>query len=180
MAKIPPRKPVTKKAKPSPKLMTQAELKAMLHYDPETGVFTWLVNSGTRARIGAVAGTYSNGYRRLRVGGQHYLMHRLAFLYMTGSMPSLYVDHINGVRDDNRWCNLRQCAFADNTKNAKRRVDNRLDAKGVGQRADGTFRARIRVDGVRRSLGNFKSLEEASAAYATAAEQAHGAFARLS
>lgn len=159
--------------------MNQSELKAILNYDPETGLFTWRINSGQRARIGGVVGTFSNGYRRLRYKGKHHLLHRLAFLYMTGKMPDQFVDHINGIRDDNRWANLRQCEFADNTKNAKLRSDNTTGAKGVSVH-NGKYRARIRTNGKRILLGNFNTLEEARLAYAAASQQEHGEFSRLS
>lgn len=159
--------------------MDQSTLKSLLDYEPDTGVFRWRIDSGTRARIGAIAGCKHNGYRRLRWGGKGYLMHRLAFLYMTGEMPE-YVDHINNVRHDNRWSNLRACDFSDNTRNAKRRIDNSTGIKGVTLRANGKFRVRIRVDGKRVHLGDFNSIEQASAAYAAASKEAHGEFSRLS
>lgn len=46
-----------------------------------------------------------------------YLAHRLAFLYMTGAFPTNQVDHINRVRNDNRFINLREVLPSDNSKN---------------------------------------------------------------
>lgn len=82
----------------SPQNLTQSRLKELLHYDPETGVFTRRTTRGGCAS-GTIAGTpHVAGYRSLYVDRAHYLAHRLSFLYMTGAFPKGDVDHINGVR----------------------------------------------------------------------------------
>jgi len=99
-------------------MLTQSELKELLHYDPETGVFTWLVRNGSGVEAGDVAGTLTlRGYWSIRYRRRSYRAHRLAFLYMTGSFPTLDVDHINGARGDNRWCNLREVTSRQNARN---------------------------------------------------------------
>ena len=82
--------------------LTRDEVAALLTYDPETGVFRWKVDRGQRVKVGDIAGTEFNGYRRIRIKGRAFKAHRLAFLLMTGAMPSDQVDHINGQKDDNR------------------------------------------------------------------------------
>ena len=49
--------------------------------------------------------------------GKTYREHRVVFLYMTGEWPALQVDHINQIKDDNRWCNLRNVSPAINCQN---------------------------------------------------------------
>ena len=65
-------------------MISQDELKALLEYDPETGVFKYRKRSGTRS-AGAVAGSKSKsiGYVLIGVGGKQRVAHRLAWLYMT-------------------------------------------------------------------------------------------------
>ena len=89
-------------------MITQKHLKEILDYNTETGIWTWRVNQARRIKIGQRAGTIiSDGHRHIGISGKFYKAHRLAWLYMTGEFPKDEIDHINGVPDDNRWCNLR-------------------------------------------------------------------------
>ena len=93
------------------KTLTAARLRELLQYDPETGVFTRLVKTSNGIKVGDVAGTAdARGYILIRVDGWLHLAHRLAWLHMTCEWPKGMIDHINGVRDDNRWSNLRRAA----------------------------------------------------------------------
>jgi hypothetical protein len=158
--------------------LTQARLKELLHYNPDTGVFTWLA-SPRGGWAGKTAGYASNGYRRLRINERQYLAHCLAWLYMTGSWPSKQIDHINADRSDNRISNLRLATRSQNGANARRRVDNTSGAKGVSwHRITGKWSASLAVNGRQYHLGLFDSTAEASAAYAAAAERHFGQFAR--
>ena len=66
-------------------ILAQKELKELLHYDPETGIFTWLVSPSSKVKAGSIAGhVHLNGYRYIQVNCKRYLSHRLAWLYMTG------------------------------------------------------------------------------------------------
>lgn len=133
--------------------MDQARLKELLHYDPETGVFTNLVSRG-KALAGGIAGYIRpDGYRQVRLGMERYYAHRLAFLYMDGAMPPDHVDHINGNTADNSWGNLRLASRAVNTKNTKRRRTNISGVTGVRwAEARRKWRAWVTVDGVEHRL----------------------------
>jgi hypothetical protein len=160
-------------------VITAQRLRELLHYDPETGVFTWLVKPSKRARIrvGDVAGNVGpDGYRRIRVGCK-YLSHRLAWLWMTGEWPPHQIDHINGAKHDNRICNLRVATGSQNQANARKRSDNTSGYKGV-RPSRGRWRAEIRVNGSRRHIGIFNDPAEAHAAYVDAAVKHSGEFAR--
>ena len=161
--------------------MTQAELKALLDYNPDSGVFSW--RKSTRAtRAGAVAGTRKrNGYLRIGINLRQYSAHRLAFLWMTGAWPDRDVDHINGVRDDNRWANLRQATEAENCQNLGGPTkNNKSGALGVHyHKGRGKFRADIRVGKKSITLGYFDELWEASAAYLRAKDELHPTHKRL-
>ena len=159
-------------------MLTAEELREQLDYDPETGVFTWRVAKSNRVKVGGIAGSYDrDGYIRIQVRGRLCGAHRLAWLYVHGAWPLEQIDHINGVRDDNRIANLRDATNTDNCRNAKKRRDTRCALKGVymeGKR----FCASICVRGKNIRLGLYDTEEEAHAAYVAAAEKEFGAFAR--
>ncbi len=113
--------------------LTQEELKRLLHYDPETGLFTWLGNKGSRGKAGATAGhkNKGNGYINMVVNKERYNGHQLAFLYMTGMLAPVHTDHINGIRHDNRWCNLRPVTAFVNHKNRRKHKSNKSGINGV-------------------------------------------------
>jgi len=100
-------------------MLTQARLKELLHYDPKTGEFTWLVDRTNGRKAGDAAGSLREGYRTIGVDGTQYYSHRLAVLYMTGAWPDagLHVDHINREKHDNRWENLRVVSRSKNMRN---------------------------------------------------------------
>jgi len=113
-------------------MLTQSELKELLNYNPETGVFTWVKKIRT-VSAGDIAGGIMGDqkYVRISINGKKYLGHRLAWLYMTGEWPKHQVDHINHVRSDNRWINLREATNQENQKNASKRKDNKSGLTGV-------------------------------------------------
>ena len=156
-------------------MLTQENLKKMLHYDTDTGVFTRLVRTSSRTKIGDIAGYLkSDGYRLIMVDGKNYYAHRLAFFYMTGDWPVADIDHRNGVRDDNRWDNLREATRTENHQNRVMRSDNTSGFIGVDwHRQRGKWRAEIAVAGRRKSLGYFPTPEEAHAAYCAAKVEFH-------
>ena len=105
--------------------LTAARLRNLLHYDPETGIFT-------RRATGAPVGSLNDkGYIRIRLGGRDHKAHRLAWLYMTGAWPPIQVDHENRTPDDNRWGNLRAATFSQNAVNKISHKPSASGFKGV-------------------------------------------------
>ena len=158
---------------------TEADLLAamaeVLSYDPSTGHFTWLPQSGKRragTRAGAVIGS---GYRQIKFRKQTYLEHRLAWFFAYGCWPSGGVDHINRHRVDNRICNLREATQLQNNFNTPSR-GGASKFKGV-YREKGQWRARIKFDNRNKCLGYFNSEEAAAVAYDAAATRLAGRFA---
>lgn len=98
------------------------KLKKLISYDPETGLFTRLVSSRTgRALAGFVYTPKSwNTYQQIKIDGVQYNAHRLAWAFMTGEQPDV-IDHINGLRHDNRFINLRNSSHAANIQSANAR-----------------------------------------------------------
>lgn len=139
--------------------LTQELLKQLFHYDPETGLFTWLVSTNFRIQPGDIAGGEvcdgaGKRYISLSICGKYYKAHRLAFLYMTGAMPKQFVDHINGDGTDNRWCNLREVDRTGNALNKRRYKSNRTGITGVSfHKGIGLYTAYIAVGGKRKHLG---------------------------
>jgi len=142
-------------------MITQSELKSRLHYNPMTGDFTWLIAS-SRAKKGRCAGTLSHGYISIGIDGCLYSAHRLVFLYMTGKQPENEVDHINHIRSDNRWVNLRLASRIDNNMNKSLRADNTSGTPGVAwQKSRRKWHAKINVNGVFHFLGRFTDKKDA-------------------
>lgn len=112
--------------------MNQEELKENLHYDPITGIFTWIKTNGPLL-AGTQAGylhTHRGGYINIGFKGKNYKAHRLAFLYMTGSIPE-QVDHIDHNRSNNVWSNLRAADGHINQKNCAMSKNNKSGYTGV-------------------------------------------------
>ena len=156
-------------------MIHQDRLQKLLDYDPDTGLFTWLVRTNKRIKIGAAAGSpHNEGYRQIKIDGEKHLAHRLAWLWMTGDWPAHQLDHINGIRDDNRWDNLREATQAENNQNMAMHRDNTSGFMGVcWHRLAGKWMAQIRVAGRSRYLGLFTTPEAAHEAYVAAKSELH-------
>lgn len=154
-------------------LLTQSHLQELLHYNPETGIFTWLV-SRSRTRAGEIADYVNNrGYVRIRICSVEYLAHRLAWLYMTGGWPKDQIDHINGIRNDNRWANLREAdRFINQQNQRKPRPNNVTGFLGVSPEGN-RFVAQIGLRGKKYSLGAYHTPEQAHKAYIEAKRRLH-------
>jgi len=113
--------------------LTQERLKHLLHYNPDTVVFTWLSKPSRRINSGSIAGRIKpkKGYVEIGISGRIYLAHRLAWLYIYGTWPKEQVDHINGIRNDNRIKNLRLATTSQNQWNKKMQKNNTSGIKGV-------------------------------------------------
>lgn len=164
------------KALPSPQ-----QLRAMLDYNPETGLATWRKRDDASARFNgrfagkpALRNVGNNGYRRGTVLGCDLLLHRVAWAIFHGAWPTGQIDHVNGDRLDNRITNLRDVSSTENNRNHKRRCTNTSGFMGVyWHPRDKKWVAQIRVARTKRQLGSFAKIEDAVAAR-KAAELTHG------
>jgi hypothetical protein len=155
-------------------MLTQKELKSLLHYDPIAGIFTWLKRDlslfkqeyhgivWNKRFAGTKAGSFdpSHGYTYLSISKKRYYLHRLAFLYMKGRMPPNQADHINHDRSDNRFLNLREVTNKVNHRNETLQTNNKSGFTGV-YRDKGRWAARIMVDGKTIHLGSFVDIGDA-------------------
>jgi hypothetical protein len=156
--------------------LTQAALKALLSYDPETGIFTRIKSVGGKNRAGQPAGTITKlGYVQIYVCGAHHTAHRLAWLYMTGEVPASGIDHKDENKQNNRFDNLRLATNAQNFQNiSAARSDSGTGLRGVSKNRRGKpFRARIKVNGKETTIGSFCTVEEAHAAYLDVKKELH-------
>lgn len=154
--------------------MNQELLKKLVTYDPETGVFTWnerdsslikrpssLKSWNTRC-AGNTTGTIDGkGYLHLNYLGKFHRLHRLAFIYMGKEVPPV-VDHINGIKIDNRFCNLKPSSFKLNSLNKFRNSNNTSGVAGVYLNKRSTiWCAQMKFDGHTYHLGSSKDFFEA-------------------
>jgi hypothetical protein len=146
-----------------------------LSYDQITGLFTWKTSPAKRFPVGIKAGSVNDkGYIVIRCFGRLHHAHRLAWLLTHGAWPSGDIDHINGVRADNRIANLRDVSRSVNQQNLKAaRRDNQNGLLGVKKTRCGTFEARINLNGRYVHLGTFPAAAEAHQAYITAKRNNH-------
>ncbi len=148
--------------------MTQEELKQLLHYDPDTGDFTWRLTQG-RKIAGDKAGSVNcgNGYRYIGVMYKVYLAHRLAWFYTYGLWPIGDIDHINHDKLDNHITNLRDVCKSMNSQNTV----------GLGYTENANrYQALIQYDGASHYLGRYKTKEEAHNVYMKAKREHHEGF----
>lgn len=156
--------------------ITQEELKDLFDYCD--GSLVWKQNRGRQAKVGGIAGTpTAAGYVQINTKQKKYLAHRLIYLWHYGVLPDA-LDHINGDRVDNRIENLRPCNPFENTQNSLMRKDNTSGVKGVNwKKQENKWVTRIQVEGNRKYLGSFTSLEDAKLAITEARNKLHGEFA---
>lgn len=139
-------------------------VRALLHYDPDSGLFNWRTRPAGYKGSGTAAGTINNlGYVIVTVRGAKYGAHRLAWVYHHGVWPTHAIDHINRVRHDNRIVNLRDVPMTENAQNVTRAGKT----PGVTLvKKSGRWQAQLMAYGKYRYLGQFLTLEAAQEAYA--------------
>ena len=160
--------------------MTQEKLKELLYYNQENGFFYWRHNKGRNVikpwdKAGSVNG---KGYIKLQLNGKCWQAHRLAWLYVYGSLPSHDIDHINGIKSDNRISNLRPATNAQNHWNTGIRSTNKSGVKGVHwHKGSKRWVASCRSNGKQVHLGAYLDVAEASEAIRKYRQKHHGEYA---
>ena len=156
-------------------MITQYELKNLVSYNPETGIFTRLVSTSSNANVGNIAGYISgNGYKYFSIKNKEVLAHRMAWIYVYGELNG-QIDHINRDRSDNRICNLRVINQSENNRNMPIKSHNTTGYPGVSFRKDtGKYRSTIHHNGKSKSLGCFETAYQAFEAYKTFHNENYG------
>ena len=170
------------------KKITQNYLKEIVSYNPETGIFIWIdrglshfkslssYRSWITRFLGKQAGSVSNnGYVVINTNGKLYTCHRLAWLYVHGTMPYLEVDHIDGDRSNNKIANLRLANRSENNQNKRSALsNNKLGVLGVSLcKSTSKYRATIVINKKQKTIGRFNTKEEAHEAYLIAKREIH-------
>ncbi|HDN1095979.1 TPA: HNH endonuclease [Escherichia coli] len=154
------------------------DIKDFLSYDPDTGIFKWVKHRCQTAKPGDVV-TYKDrkGYILLGWSRVYYRAHRLAWWWVYGEMPTKQIDHINGIRDDNRICNLRLADEFQQNHNRKTPVTNTSGVKGVNwSKPHNAWCARVAFKGTRYQIGYFQNLNEAEESLREFRVKLHGEF----
>lgn len=160
--------------------LTLKRLKEALHYDPTTGLFTWLISAGSAVK-GSLAGSEkSDGYIEIGLDKSVYRAHRLAWLYTTGSCPKDQIDHVDGDRSNNRIANLREATPTQNQWNRAKSTNNTSGFKGVSwHKRRLKYQAHISRGSLgRKTLGFFDTPEEAYREVLRAQRKLHKEFQR--
>jgi hypothetical protein len=161
------------------KLLTYEQVKEIFDCDPEKGILIWKNHGRDSYLNGTVAGWFdkSTGYVQVYTNKTTYKSHRVMWLLVTGKWPENQIDHINGIRNDNRFCNLREATHSQNRANSSIRP-NFSGYRGV--RASGKkWRAEIRFNNKTISLGTYDTPEEAHAAYVAKAKELFGDYTKV-
>lgn len=159
-------------------MLTQEKLKESLEYNLDTGLFKRVKRASNRSPVGWFEGANNgDGYKRIRVGDKSYLAHRLAFLSEFGFMPRM-VDHIDGVRANNRIANLRECSRSQNSMNSKLSTANSSGFKNVyWHKRDKRWAVTVNVGGRQSSFGYYDDLELACLVAEEVRDKYYGEFA---
>ncbi len=166
-------------------LITHARLREVLSYDPETGVFTALIDRGPVKAGDRVGGPTVAGYTQLTIDGVFYLGHVLAWFYMTKQWPKNKIDHRNNTPGDDWFENLREATDSENNFNRRIQRNNKCGYKGVSFfKGDKYPRkkpccAEVRAHGKRVWSAYFSTPEEAAEARGEVVKRVHGSFAHL-
>ena len=145
-------------------MLTQQEVQNYLIYDASSGKLSYKDETILHKQSKRATAKHSGGYLTIKICGKNYLAHRIIFLYMTGRFPE-QIDHINHIRDDNRWCNLREVINQENTKNTSISKNSSTKVNGVSfHKQRNKYRAYIMVDRKQISLGLYTSIEDAKQA----------------
>ena len=159
------------------KMITQNTLREEFSYNASTGLFHVLKhNQNSSRKIGDVVGSLKqNGYLNIYLNKKIYLAHRLAWLYVYGQLPKLQIDHINGIKTDNRISNLRLSTASQNAQNqTKAKATNKTNLLGVRKKPNkNVFEASIKVNGKNVYIGCFKTAQLAHEAYINRKRELH-------
>ena len=157
-------------------MITQEELKHVIHYNQDSGIFSWILANTNRIKASDIAGSFDkeNGYTRITIDGKRYAAHRLAWFYVYGEWPEV-IDHINGIGTDNRIVNLRNCNLQQNALNHKKKINKSGLPCGV-RALNSKYQARVMFSNKTYYLGVYDTPEEAENVYLAKRQELFGEY----
>lgn len=156
-------------------ILTLDYLHVIIDYNPETGIFTWIMKKPlSRGRlskkIGRIVGWSANGYLAVTINNKDYYLHRLAWFYMTGEWPEHDIDHKDLNKKNNKWNNLRKATHIENCRNRFINKNNTSGYKGVSwDKKNKKWAANIHINYKKKFIGYYNTAELAHEAYCKAA-----------
>jgi len=155
--------------------LTQDRLKELLHYDPDTGLFTRMKTVSGNSKKGTFAGRINaHGYVQISVDYTRHSGHRLAWLYVYGEFPPGDLDHINRDRSCNQIANLRLCTRSGNNQNQGFSLKNTSGFKGVTwHKGLQKWQAQIQINHKNMHLGVFGEISDAASVRRAAESKYH-------
>jgi len=146
-------------------------------FEYENGILHWTQNAPRKVRGKVAGGINTKGYVKVSIQNKRYGAHQIVFAMHHGYIPE-FIDHINGIKSDNRIENLRVVTKSENGYNRKQLPNNTSGAKNVSYRADtNKWRVDVRVNGKSRCFGSYDDFELADLVAIEARNKYHGKFA---
>lgn len=158
-------------------MLTQEYLLQTFNYNPTTGILSLKKKiKYLNKEIGDEAGHLAkSGYRSVGIKGKEYRVHRIIYLMQTGKWPDNQIDHIDRIKDNNRWTNLRDATPSENSCNVT--TTNALGIKGISKhKHTGDYHAHITKDKIVYQKA-FKNLDDARDWIDNKRKLLHGDFA---
>jgi hypothetical protein len=166
------------------------ELKKLITYEPDTGNLYWIPRGveyfkneqyckiwNSRQANQIIKCVDKSGYIKTSILGRQYKGHQIAWAIAKGEWPDMCVDHINGIKTDNRICNLRLATKEENMWNSKPQKNNKLGIKGISiDKKSGKYKVSISSHNKKTHIGYFECIELAKLAYSEFADKIHGNF----
>ena len=149
-------------------MLTQDYVQELLDYNPYTGNLIWKKILSPRRQVGDIAGCdkHRTGYSQVQINGKQYAIHRIVWLWVYGDWPKQQIDHINGIRSDNRLVNLREASPKENQQNRGINKNNTSGYRNVSwDKYAKKWRAQFYREGKLYILGLYDSPEEANVVY---------------
>ncbi len=143
----------------------------ILRVNPLTGLLYWRKQFAPRCKLDVPAGSLTReGYLNIAYQGTKYQQHRVIWLMCVGSWPNDCIDHINGIKTDNRLENLREFTQRENSQNQYRHRAGKLPGCYF-DKSNQRWRAQLQIEGEHKHIGRFDTEQEAHAAYMAALKQ---------
>lgn len=160
------------------KILPIETLQRLFRYESETGNVYWIAEGKGRIKKKSAGTVVKAGYIGIMIDGKRHYAHRIAWALHHGKHPMDQLDHINGIKTDNRIVNLREATNLQNGKNLSLNKNNKTGYSGIYFKAN-AWTAYIKVNYTNLYLGRFAKKEDAVAARLKAEHKFYGEWKRI-